>query len=227
MVDKLITAYRAKIYAHPIEKWKSLWKESRGIVLLLIFLAVSIPASIIAGCIMKVSGWAYAAAFLELIGFWSIDRYSIKKYNLILKRRQCHVDDIISFLQTTIPDLDLYNADKINELVVRLEERIEAKVPLKNFMNGIKNFAKAIILPMVTFIAGLYSSELRELGYETMIGFGVVVIVYCAAAYMLWLLQLIFIRTIFCRDYDATVSFREDLLDIKLLYLPVKETEKR
>lgn len=158
------------------------------------------------------------ALLLDGFVFVLVDRCTAKEYRRFLLSQQEQLGKTISFLHSTLPDIDLYNIEQINMLIQRLTGRIEAKVPFKNFLSGLANFAKGIVLPVVTYIAGIYSKSLENVSIDTVAVDGLVIILLLGLACLVWNFFSAFIRTILCRDYDAAVSFREDLLDIKLLY---------
>lgn len=146
------------------------------------------------------------------------DKYTVKQYSLFLLGKQHHLEETVSFLKTTLPGNNLFNADQIEELTVRLTKRIEAKKPFKNFLNISSNFTKIVILPVVTYVAGVYSGDLKQLDFETVAVLAMSVMLFLGIGCVACSGILVILRTMICKDRDAAIALREDLMDIKLLY---------
>ena len=102
-----------------------------------------------------------------------------------------------------------------------MTKRIEEKIPFKKFKSSLSSFGKAIILPAITFVAGVFSSTISQMGIHVVISWVVSIILILGILSLTWSILSQALQKITCRDYDAAVAFREDLLDIQLLFLCV------
>ena len=147
-----------------------------------------------------------------------MDRHTVKKYRHFLLSKQQHLDKTVSFLKTVLPEKNLFGDEQIEELTIRLTKRIESTIPFTKFLIEFNNFAKTIILPVIIYIAGVYSGNLGQLDFKTVSIWAISVVLLLAILKFTWNYVFIVLRTITCRDHDAAIAFREDLMDIKLLY---------
>jgi len=227
MVDKLISSYRAKIYDLSIKQWWALLKKNWKLIIApIIFLIIAIGLYWF-GAVRKSVGIMLISLFVEVIPLIYFDRSMVKYHALFLQSRQNWLTETKAFLREIVPDTDLYQEEVIDELIGRLSERIAQKVPFRNIWGGIKNFAKAIILPTATYIAGVYSGDLKEIAIEVVIAYAVFGIMLLSVLCFAWAGLSDIARIIFCRDYDAAVAFREDLLDLRLLYFRFSDCSKK
>jgi len=142
----------------------------------------------------------------------------VKRYQYYLSQRQGHLEDVANFLQTVVPNNDLFNEPQVEELITRLTERVESGAPFKKLKEVVIGFGKSVILPIATFIAGLYTNNLQEMEPAVVVSYAIGVAMLVGVLYVLVKLFLELLKKLAFRDYDAAVAFRNDLLDIKLLY---------
>lgn len=121
----------------------------------------------------------------------------------------------------------MFASDKIDILIMRLSDYIKLP-PLKSFFGKLGAFAKLIIFPVITYIAGIYSSNVATLGFANVVGYAVAIIAILGMLYIIWLFTSATFRKIIFRDYDAALALCEDLKDIKLMFftdtnIPPKE----
>ena len=218
MVDRLITAYRAQIYDWTLADWKRFCSEQKQFCSIFCVVSFLIVVGIAASIICKNLAFALLAFLLELIAVAFADRYTVKQHQIALANRKNRLYETISFLQNTIPDIDLYHQGQIDELITRLSARIETRAPFKNFLSSAKGFATTIILPIITYIAGAYSSQLQQLDIMIAITYGVSIIISLASLQLIATTLLDILHPLMYKNYDAAVSLREDLMDLKLLY---------
>lgn len=223
MVDRLISAYRAEVYDWSFSDWKTLWEENKRYVLSLFGYIALLIILLLVWYNTKLNIILIFTVLGEGISVFIIDRYTVRQYKRLLSSRQEHIKKIVSFLKSAIPDADLYNSKQVDILIQRITERVDSKIPFKTFLAGIGNFVKAIILPVVTYIAGVYSGSVGQLNIEIVASYGLVIILFLGIARLTWSGISNIIRTVLCRDYDAAVALREDLLDIKLVYFSSNE----
>lgn len=157
----------------------------------------------------------------EGVSLWLLDRYTVKHHIAFLQNRQSHLKETEVFLKKTIPDVNLFQEELIDELIKRLSDRIDQRVPFKNFLKGIESFAKAIILPIITYVAGVYSAGLEEISIDVVATYAVFIIMLLGIVRLSWVGFSDIAKTFFCRDYNAAIAFREDLLDLRLLYFRI------
>lgn len=162
-----------------------------------------------------------AIPFAEGVSLWLLDRYTVKHHIAFLQNRQSHLKETEVFLKKTIPDVNLFQEELIDELIKRFSDRIDQRVPFKNFLKGIESFAKAIILPIITYVAGVYSAGLEEISIDVVATYAVFIIMLLGIVRLSWVGFSDIAKTFFCRDYNAAIAFREDLLDLRLLYFRI------
>lgn len=217
MLDNLILAYRAQFYDWNFSKWKEFCKKNKMLVIISGILLLVLIISIVISIIFKSYLLMTIILFCEGIVAILVDRYAVKQYRQSLLSRKHHLDETISFLKTALEN-KLFGAEQVEELTARLTKHIESKSPFKDFLTGLNNFAKAIILPVITYVAGVYSGNLGKFDFATVTNWAVSVVLLLGIAHFTWSYILTFLRIVICRNYDAAIALREDLMDIKLLY---------
>lgn len=221
MIDKLISSYRAQIYDWSAKQWWAFLKEKwKPILVSLLFLLLPIGIYVF-GAVKKSAITMLLSLLAEAVPIWLLDRYTVKHHISFLQNRQSHLKETEEFLQKTIPDVDLLQKEMIDELIKRLSDRIDQRVPFKNFLKGIENFAKAIILPIITYVAGVYSAGLEEISIDVVATYAIFTIMFLGIIRLSWVGFSDIAKMFFCRDYSAAIAFREDLLDLRLLYFTV------
>lgn len=223
MLNRIITAYRAQIYDWSmkdlwasIKREKALWIAIMGTCLAVIGIAI-------VGLIINKQWLISVALAVEVVAVIIADRVAVKRYRRALSKRHERLVEVVEFLQATVPDVNLYNQDKIDELIRRLSDYIQERKPFSRIINKMVNFAKNIVIPVIAYMAGLFAVQLQNVEITILVGYGVGIILVAA---MVWLAMSVLqdaIRPVLCRDYDAAVSLREDLEDLKLLYFCGKD----
>lgn len=223
MIDRMIASYRAQIYDWNFKQWISFFRNNKKIFVKSL-LCVLIPLSIYIGGLFLHNKFLIGAALVaEILAIVYIDRYSVKNHIASLKNRKQRIDETKDFLNDMFPELNWEDKDIINEVIERLTERIEKTIPLKNFINGITSFAKAIVVPIITYIAGVYSSGLEEMDISIVLTYAVAVIIFIGMIRLFWIGIYDIVRIFFNRNYDAAVALKEDLMDLRLMELNNKK----
>lgn len=218
MINNLIQAYRAEFYDFsPADIW-SIVKSNWRILLIPVLVFFLIVVLIFCFVYFNLHFLVYCAAFLEFILCVVADRYLVKQYQGIMHNRALHLEKVKSFLENIYPEHSLFTNSQIDTLIARLTEHIQAHQPFKSLVEKLGNFAKAIVLPVIAFIAGLYSSEMKSLGVSNVVTIAAAIITLLAMGYIFWLFVSFALRRIIFRDYDAAEALREDLRDIQLLF---------
>lgn len=218
MIDRIISAYRAQIYDWNINQLKKLLREKWKFISIAIVLLLC-PLVIYAIGVVKNSSIIVLVAFLvEGILIWILDRYAVKHHAAFLQNRQGHLKETERFLREVIPNVNLFQKEKIEELINRLSERIDQEAPFKNFLKGWGSFAKTIVLPIVAYVAGVYAPNLGEISFNVIASHAVFIIIFLSIVWMVWLGLSSILKSIFFRDYDAAMELWKDLLDLRLLY---------
>lgn len=227
MIDKLISSYRAQIYDWSATQWWAFLREKwKPVLVSLIFLLLPIGIYVF-GATKKSAIIMLLSLLAEGVSLWLLDRYTVKHHVSFLQNRQSHLKETEDFLKKAIPDVNLLQKEMIDELIKRLSDRIDQRVPFKNFLKGVENFAKAIILPIITYVAGVYSAGLEEISIDVVATYAVFIIMLLGIVRLSWIGFYDVAKTFFCRDYNAAIAFREDLLDLRLLcFCPNNETSK-
>ena len=221
MIDKLISSYRAQIYDWSVKQWWAFLREKWKPLLVSLFFLLLPICIYVFGAIKKSAIIVLVSLLAEGVSLWLVDRYTVKHHVSFLQNRQNHLKETEEFLQKVIPDANLLQKEMIDELIKRLSDRIDQRVPFKNFMKGIENFAKAIILPIITYVAGVYSTGLEEMSIDIVATYAVSIIMLLGIIRLSWVGFSDIAKIFFCRDYSAAIAFREDLLDLRLLYFRV------
>ena len=222
MVDRIITAYRAQIYDWSFADLLQIFNSNRALWFAIIGGMLVIAALLTIGLVFGQYYLAIIAFLLEAVAMICADRYAVKQYRKALDARKEHLKTVAEFLKTVVSEVDLYNSEQIGELANRLSRQIEEKRPFNRVGGRLKKFASAVIIPVVSYIAGAFSSYLQQVDFPTVVLYGVGVIITIATVWFTGSMLYDFIRPVLCRDFDAAVSLREDLLDLQLLFFPEK-----
>lgn len=218
MIDTLIQAYRAQIFDFHFtdllfiltRKWKSL--------IICLLCVVGIISAVGCSIYFNLPVIMYITIMVELILCMVADRYFVKQFRSALVSKTSRIENVTTLLQTVLPDQSLYTKVHVEALIERLSERIALRPPFRSFMQHLSSFGKWIIVPVITYVAGVYSSSLQTLAAEVVVVYALAVIIISAILYALCLFLSSVIRRITNRDYDAAMALCEDLKDIKLLH---------
>ena len=227
MVDKLISSYRAKIYDWTLSQWVTFWKSKKKLIIAYLFFVMALAGLFVFGVKIQSSLIMLLIFLIEAISLLMLDRYTVKHHDQFLRNRQNRLSETKSFLQDTIPNVNLYQARTLDELIGRLSDRIDERIPFKNFLKSIKDFAKAIVLPVVTYIAGVYSGGLEKINVDIVVSYGISIILLLGVIRLAWGGFSEVTKTFFCRDYNAAIALREDLLDLRLLYFSSSDNNEK
>lgn len=218
MINNLIQAYRAEFYdLSPSDFWAII--KTKWIILLvtaLAFILIAILLIVSLSCNLPIL--MYCAIIFEFVFCIVADRYIVKQYQGSLHNEALHLENVKAFLETVYPEQTLFSSWKIDALITRLSEYILKLQPFKSFVGKLGVFTKSIILPVITYIAGIYSANVNTFGFANVVGFAVAIIAILAMFYIIWLFVSSALRKIIYRDYDAALALCEDLRDIKLIY---------
>lgn len=218
MLDNLILAYRSKFYDWNLKETVEFYKNNKKIFwgfIVFIFITIAI---IIYSLINRTTALLFFPFFLELILAIASDRLVVKRHRQFISTKKEHINDVILFLKTAIPDKDLLSKNQVEELIDRLSVRISTGAPFNKFKTHLSNFGKTIIFPIITYIAGLYTPSIRELEWMVVLVGAITIIFIIGLGYIMWGMLSQGIQKITCRNHDAAIALKEDLLDIKLLF---------
>ena len=218
MINNLIQAYRAEFYDSSLADLLTVIKSKWKILLIPILMLALTVSLILFSLYHQASLLMYIAIIPEIIFFTIADRYLIKQYRKIIRHESLHLEQLKYFLHKVYPEHSLFTAPQIDSLISRLSEYILMYEPFKSIADKLVSFVKSIVLPVIAFIAGLYSSEMKTLGITTIVGLSISIIVFLAMLYVLWIFISSVLRKIVFRDYEAAITLRDDLRDIQLLY---------
>lgn len=222
MLDNLILAYRSKFYTWNLKDVVNFWQKNKKITLIfIIFIFVAVVVTIYS-LIVKTSIPVFVLLLIELIAIIPIDRLIVKKHQEIISTKKEHIDEVILFLKNAIPGHDLSGKNQVDELIARLSIRIDAGAPFNKFISQLRNFVKVIALPIIAYIAGVYSNTVSELDFWFVIGIAVSLILIIGFLYIISGMIYQELQKITCRNYDVAIALKEDLSDIKLLFFTNK-----
>jgi hypothetical protein len=109
----------------------------------------------------KTNVWMIIILLVELVLGIVGDRLVVKRHQKFISAKQGHLDKVASFLKMAIPDKNLFGKSQIEELINRLSNRIEIGAPFHKFKSSLSNFGKAFIIPIITYVAGLYTRNIN------------------------------------------------------------------
>lgn len=99
--------------------------------------------------------------------------------------------------------------------------------PLHTGSRQIAAFSKTIILPIITFVAGVYINDIRKI--ETLLVFNTAwsLIIFLLLVWIILKLLRYVLQKVLFKNYNAAVAFREDLLDIRLMLFSSGSNNKK
>ena len=142
----------------------------------------------------------------------------VKRHQQFISRNQGHINKVVSFLKTAIPDSDLFCKTQVEELINRLSSRIDSGAPFSKFESSLCNFGKIIIVPVIAYIAGAYTANIRKLEFIVVLTLAISIILIIGLCYITCGMLLQGLKKVIHRNYDAAIALKEDLLDIRLLF---------
>lgn len=218
MLDNLILAYRSKFYDWNLKEIAGFYRKNKKVFWgLIVFILIAI-ATTIYSLINRASVLMLAFIFIELILGIAGDRLMVKRHQYFISTKKEHINNVTLFLKTAIPDKDLFSKKQVEELIDRLSVRIDTGAPFNKLKSNLSNFGKVIVLPIITYIAGIYTTNVSNLGLAVVLTWAIGIILIMGLGYVMWGMLSQGVQKITCRDYDAAIALKEDLLDIKLLF---------
>ena len=218
MLDNLILAYRSKFYDWNLKETAEFYMKNKKILWGLIIFTLIAIATIIYSLISRTSVLMLVLMLIELILGVVSDRLMVKRHRQFIFTKKEHINNVTIFLKTAIPNKDLFSKKQVEELIDRLSIRIDTGAPFNKFKSNLSNFGKVIILPIITYIAGIYTSNISELELTVVVAWAISIILIIGLGYMICGMLAQGLQKITCRNYDAAIALKEDLLDIKLLF---------
>lgn len=217
MLDNLIDAYRNQIYDLNKKKLKNIYFVNKRLVWITAALVV-----IYIGSVVYFAFTNPMLSLLWLVVFFVIsiaaDRYAVKRYRQRILREQEHLKKVVRLLETAVPGINLNNKEQVEELIARLSQRIEAKAPFSRIKTALGKFCKYIILPVIAYIAGVFTSDISKIGFPVVAALSIILFIIFGLFYFIVIVLAELMAKITCRSHDASIALREDLLDIKLLF---------
>lgn len=218
LLDNLILAYRSKFYDWGLKEIVEFYKENKKTFWgLIVFVLIAI-ATIIYSLIHRTNVLLLVPVLIELNLGVAIDRLMVKRHRQFISKKKEHINKVALFLKTAIPHKDLFSKKQVEELIARLSIRIDTGAPFHKFKVNLRNFGKTIVFPIITYIAGIYTTNIRELEFTMVLTWAISVILIIGLGYIMWGMLSQGLQKITSRNYDAAIAFKEDLLDIKLLF---------
>ncbi len=215
VIDNLITAYRAEIYDMRFSELRKIIKENWKVMLLLL-ITIFLLGVCIYGLIQNNSMVMLVFIVLASITLIMADRCIVGTYKTYIQRRNDRLNKLEEILLHAIPGINLSQKEIMDEIIQRLTERIEKRVPFKNLLGSLGSFSKVIVLPVITYVAGAYSSSLEQITINVVAAYAIAIVIICGVIRLSWELVSRAAKVIFCRDYHAAIALREDLLDLHL-----------
>lgn len=226
MLDDLICAYRARFYDWDFAQINKFCRNKKKLLFIATLYFLGIIIAVVCCISFHSFAWGIAGYIIELVLAICADRFIVKHHQKLILRREGHLEEVVSFLQTILPEKDLFHEQQVAALIERLTKHIDTHAPFNKFVSALKNFAKTIVFPIVAFVAGIFAVNLSEVNPYTIIGWAISIIFVLGLIYLYWIILTQFLRKLVCRDYDAAITLREDLLDIKLLYFTAQSSKK-
>ena len=217
LLDNLILAYRKEFYDWNRESISKFLKKNKKLLFAVFVFILLFIITISCSLIFHTNIGMFAFLLLELFLGIAGDHLMVKRSPKFISEKQEHINEVVSFLKIAIPENNLFCKKQIEELISRLSDRIEAGAPFNKFKLRLSNFGKVIILPTFTYIAGLYTSFLGQLEFTVVAAWALSIILVVGLIYITLGMLAQGIQKITCRNYDAAIALKEDLLDIKML----------
>lgn len=186
MLDNLVLAYRSEIYDWDLKETADFYKKNKKILWGFIVFVLAVIAAIIYSVVFHASVWMLIILLVELVIGIAGDRLMVKRHQQFIFRKQDHINKVVLFLKTAIPDSDLFCKKRVEELINRLSNRIDIGAPFNKFKSSLCNFGKFIILPIITYIAGIYTANIRELEFVVVLTFAISFILIIGLCYVTW-----------------------------------------
>ncbi|MPM23943.1 hypothetical protein SDC9_70420 [bioreactor metagenome] len=218
MLDNLILAYHSEFYDWNLKEIAGFYTKNKKFLLGFIIFVLAVIGTIIYSLISHTSVLMLIFLLVELILGIAGDRLMVKRHQQFISTKQEHINKVALFLKTAIPDNNLFSRKQIEELINRLSYRIEIGAPFNKFKSSFSKFGKVIILPIITYIAGVYTGNISELEFTVVITWAISTILIIGLGYVTWGMLAQGLQKITCRNYDAAIALKEDLLDIRLLF---------
>lgn len=217
-MDRLIAAYRKEIYDWNYDRLKKLFKAPDGVIVLaktILWFAVCIGLSILCATHHRVylSG---LFLLIELAGGMYVEHALIVKNEHYLSREKAHLEKVKSLLES--PELNLFSEKKIDYIIDRLSENAGENTLYETLKKWTGNFLKILVLPAVTFIAGVYSQEIANVPPATAILVCAEWLATIAAVFLMFAFIWYMVKKAGGRDREAGAALQKDLHDIKLFY---------
>lgn len=226
MLDNLILAYRSEFYDWNLKEIAGFYTKNKKLLWGFIVFLLAVIATMIYSLISHTSILMLIFLLVELILGIAGDRLTVKRHQQFICTKQEHINKAVLFLKTAIPDNDLFSRKQIEELINRLSYRIELGAPFNKFKSSLSKFGKVILLPIITYIAGVYTGNISELELTVVVTWAISIILLIGLGYMTLGMLAQGLQKITCRNYDAAIALKEDLLDIRLLFF-VDDGEQR
>lgn len=218
LLDSLILAYRNKFYCWDLKKSIAFFKTNKEMLLLILGLISAGIATTIYSILASTNTWLVVFLLAEIVLWFIADHITVKRYQRVIANGKRHINEVTILLQTAIPNNNLLGKRQVEELIMRLSDRIEIGAPFHKFMLSLSKFRKVIILPTIAYIAGIYTGNIRELEFTVVITWATSIVLLIGLSYLAWGMIAQGLQKMTCRNYDAAVALKEDLLDIRLLF---------
>ena len=214
MIDNLIISYQAQIYNQRFQQNKFIVKIIY-VILSLLCLTIVINTWSFS---KKITIFTFVPSFVAISFTYCLNQYLVKHNLDFLQSRKRGLDDTKKFLKNVIPGIDLYQKDMIDELINRISGYIDQITPFKYYLDNIKSFTKTIMVPIISYIAGMHSNEIKNLSIDFIVKGGFRIIFLYIILKLIWDIFSDAVTILYCKNYNAAIAFREDLLDLRFLY---------
>ncbi len=218
VLEVLILAYRNSIFDWTWEKIFQLIKSNKKRFLFGIVLIVASIATVIYAALNKAPFLLMIFFTGELVIIVTLDRKMVREYQQYISAKQDHLGKVVELLQSSFPEHNLFTKNHIEALIDRLNINIKMNAPFSKAKAKIENLGTTLILPIATCMIGAYATSIAQTDPIITISYAVALLLAGLIIYISFIPFFEALKALLCRDYDAMVALRSDLLDIEFLY---------
>ena len=218
MIGNLIIAYKVKFGRHFFSDLNKMRKEQPKIFYIGITMFLSSIGSFYLSVVHGLISPMMISMMIGIILYHISGKHDEKKYISYIDERQQYLGKVVEFLETTIPDNNLFNNEKIEQIIVGMKIEQENGMIFKDLGGKSWRFFSVMVVPVLAFVGGVFSADLKSFGAEFILRNAMVVLLELFLLYISFSNIVTPLKSILCWNYRTIARFTYDLRDIQLLY---------